>query len=144
MILRYVRHSSQFEVEPKLKEDSTSKVSKEEQKESKSTWSGLYKKVSTLFPYLWPKEKPGLQVRVVVCVLLLLALRGINVLVPRLNKKIIDGLAAEKPEFSYDTILLFALVSLLQGGVGRQSGLVTNLKSILWIRWGKAILMFKP
>ena len=144
MILRYVRHSPQFEVEPKLKEDSTSKVSKEEQKESKSTWSGLYKKVSILFPYLWPKEKPGLQVRVVVCVLLLLALRGINVLVPRLNKKIIDGLAAEKPEFSYDTILLFALVSLLQGGVGRQSGLVTNLKSILWIRWGKAILMFKP
>ena len=42
-------------------------------------------------------------------------LRGINVLVPRLNKSIIDGLAAEKPDFPYDTILLYSLITLLQG-----------------------------
>ena len=87
-----------------------------------------------LFPYLWPKGKLGLQVRVLACVVLVLSLRGINVLVPRLNKTIIDGLAAEKPNFPYDTILLYSLITLLQGGMGRQGGLVTSLKNILWIR----------
>ena len=55
------------------------------------------------------------EVRVLACVVLVLSLRGINVLVPRLNKSIIDGLAAEKPDFPYDTILLYSLVTLLQG-----------------------------
>ena len=87
-----------------------------------------------LFPYLWPKGRPGLQVRVLACVALVLSLRGINVLVPRLNKTIIDGLAAEKPNFPNDTILIYSLATLLQGGIGRQSGLITSLKSILWIR----------
>ena len=55
------------------------------------------------------------EVRVLACVVLVLSLRGINVLVPRLNKSIIDGLAAEKPDFPYDTILLYSLITLLQG-----------------------------
>jgi len=31
-------------------------------KKEKSTWSGLFTKLGVLFPYLWPKDKPGLQV----------------------------------------------------------------------------------
>ena len=129
---RYLRQG--YEFDPPFNEKDKSSESQKGSKKEKSTWSGLYTKMCILFPYLWPKGKLGLQVRVLACVVLVLSLRGINVLVPRLNKTIIDGLAAEKPNFPYDTILLYSLVTLLQGGMGRQGGLVTSLKNILWIR----------
>ena len=75
-----------------------------------------------------------MQLRVLLCVLLVLSLRGINVLVPRLNKSIIDSLAGQQPEFPYTVILLYSLVTVLQGGMGRQGGLVNSLKNIMWIR----------
>ena len=74
------------------------------------------------------------QARVIACVVLVLSLRGINVLVPRLNKAIMDALAADSPEFPYQVILLYSLVTLLQGGMGRQGGLINSLKNIMWIR----------
>ena len=129
-VSRYLRQGYEFDPPFNEKERPTEKDSKKE----KSTWSGLYTKMCILFPYLWPKGKLGLQVRVLACVVLVLSLRGINVLVPRLNKTIIDGLAAEQPDFPYDTILLYSLVTLLQGGMGRQGGLITSIKNILWIR----------
>ena len=55
-------------------------------------------------------------------------------LVPRLNKSIIDSLAGQQPEFPYSVILLYSLVTVLQGGMGRQGGLVNSLKNIMWIR----------
>ena len=129
---RYLRQGHKFD--PPFKERVKSDRSKKDSKKENSTWRGLYTKMCILFPYLWPKGRPGLQVRVLACVALVLSLRGINVLVPRLNKTIIDGLAAEKPNFPNDTILIYSLATLLQGGIGRQSGLITSLKSILWIR----------
>ena len=131
-IYRYLRQG--YEFDPPFNEEDKSSGFQKDPKKEKSTWSGLYTKMCVLFPYLWPKGKLGLQVRVLACVVLVLSLRGINVLVPRLNKTIIDGLAAEKPNFPFDTILLYSLITLLQGGMGRQGGLVTSLKNILWIR----------
>lgn len=72
--------------------------------------------------------------RVLICILLVLSLRGINVLVPRLNKTIVDTLAGEEPGFPYPVILTYSLVTLLQGGAGRQGGLVNSLKNIMWVR----------
>jgi hypothetical protein len=62
------------------------------------------------------------------------ATRGVNVMVPRLNKQIVDGLAGDRPGFPYSLILLYSLVTLLQGGAGRQGGVINSLKNILWIR----------
>ena len=45
-----------------------------------------------------------------------------------------DALAADSPEFPYQVILLYSLVTLLQGGMGRQGGLINSLKNIMWIR----------
>ena len=103
-------------------------------KVNRSTWSNLWVKIKVLLPYLWPKSQPWLQARVIFCVLLLLSLRGVNVLVPRLNKQIVDALASGDGKYPYDIIIAFTGVKFLQGGVGRGGGLVTTIKNILWIK----------
>lgn len=56
--------------------------------ESRSTWAnGLYK-LRTLAPFLWPKKSLLLQLRVIVCLLMLLGGRIINVVVPIFSQKI--------------------------------------------------------
>ena len=37
-----------------------------------STWRGLYKKLATLLPYIWPKKSVALQIRVIFCFVLLI------------------------------------------------------------------------
>ena len=108
----------------------------EQVKIKKSTWSNLWIKLKVLFPYLWPTGHPWLQVRVVFCVLLVLSLRGFNVLVPRLNKQIVDALAAGDGSFPFDVILIYAGVKFLQGGTGAggRVGFVNCIKNILWIK----------
>ena len=49
------------EYDPNYKEKETSSRSEKSSKNEKSTWSGLYKKMCVLFPYLWPNGKLGLQ-----------------------------------------------------------------------------------
>ena len=107
---------------------------KYEVKVTRSTWSNLWVKLKVLFPYLWPKGQPWLQARVILCVLLVLSLRSINVFVPRLNKQIVDVLAAGDGTFPYETIIALTGVKFLQGGAGRGSGFVTSVKNILWIK----------
>ncbi|KAL5012191.1 hypothetical protein ScPMuIL_010742 [Solemya velum] len=58
------------------------------QTEPKSTWSNIWKKVKLMLPFIWPKGSPKLQITVFFCVILLVAGRGINVLVPIYNKNI--------------------------------------------------------
>ena len=53
-----------------------------------STWSGLWTKMGKLLPYMWPKKSVGLQCRVLLCLLLLTAVRVANVFVPIFYKKI--------------------------------------------------------
>ena len=103
-------------------------------KVNRSTWSNLWVKLKVLLPYLWPKGQPWLQARVIFCVILLLSLRGVNVLVPRLNKQIVDILASGGGTFPYEIIIAFTGVKFLQGGAGRGGGLVTTIKNILWIK----------
>lgn len=57
-----------------------------------STFSGFSSKVKLLWPYLWPKGHFGLQLRILLCVAILVAIRVVNVLVPLSYKKIIDRL----------------------------------------------------
>ena len=53
-----------------------------------STWKNVLKKLKTMAPYVWPKGSWWRQVIVLVCLVLLGAGRGINVLVPLYNKYI--------------------------------------------------------
>lgn len=56
--------------------------------ENVSTWRDSLRKMRTLFPFLWPKRDLFLQFRVIICFVLLLGGRVINVYVPIYNKKI--------------------------------------------------------
>lgn len=53
-----------------------------------STFKNVFKKLRTLAPFLWPKKDCVLQLRVLVCFLLLIAGRGINLYVPIYSKLI--------------------------------------------------------
>ena len=64
-------------------------------KKGKSPWSNVFGKIKVIAPYLWPKDSLSLQVRVVTCVVLIISLRAVNVIVPRLNRDLIDTLAMQ-------------------------------------------------
>lgn len=61
-----------------------------------STWASAWKKVKVVWPYIWPQGHYLMQIRVLFCVMLLIAGRVVNVFVPLLNKIIIDALTVTK------------------------------------------------
>ena len=58
------------------------------QSEEGSTWSNFWKKFRILTPFLWPKKDIMLQLKVIICIFLLIAGRIINLLVPLYHKYI--------------------------------------------------------
>ncbi|XP_030748439.1 ATP-binding cassette sub-family B member 6, mitochondrial-like isoform X2 [Sitophilus oryzae] len=104
--------------------------------ENKSTWRGLWKKIKTLSPFLWPKMSFILQTRVIFCFILLGFGRAINLYIPIYNKKIVDSLTPvpnEPLQFRWDWILIYVAFKFLQGGGGGM-GFLNNLRTFLWIR----------
>lgn len=61
-----------------------------------STFSGFTSKVKLLWPYLWPRGHVGLQLRIVLCVAILVSIRVVNVLVPLWYKRIIDRFDSQR------------------------------------------------
>uniref|UniRef100_A0AAR5Q0G4 ABC transporter domain-containing protein n=2 Tax=Dendroctonus ponderosae TaxID=77166 RepID=A0AAR5Q0G4_DENPD len=113
------------------------KLKFKEKEEVKSTWTGLFKKLKILAPFLWPKNSAILQARVLVCFILLGLGRAVNLYIPIYNKKIVDSLT-ETPtspiEFRWDWILVYVGLKFLQGGGGGGGmGFLNNLRSFLWI-----------
>ena len=53
-----------------------------------SLFAGLFHKCKLLWPFMWPKGDFYLQVRVMFCVFIVVATRGVTVLVPIYYKKI--------------------------------------------------------
>ena len=74
------------------------------------------------------------KMRVMLCFLLVLSVRGLNFLIPRLNKCIIDELTVGS--YPVGLILLCTGAKFLQGGTGagRGGGFVNSLKNILWLK----------
>ncbi len=101
---------------------------------SRSWWEYL-KGYSMFFPYLWPSRNKRLQIIVVVCFLLMVLQRGINVLVPYQAGAITDLLSGEDgpPQMPWGPICLYIFYRVLQGG----NGLLGALRSTLWIPIGQ-------
>ena len=59
-------------------------------KDAKGDWQT----VRTLLPYLWPKDRPSLRLRVVLSMVFLLAAKGVTVAVPVVLKYAVDALSA--------------------------------------------------
>ncbi|XP_072179638.1 ATP-binding cassette sub-family B member 6-like [Diadema setosum] len=105
--------------------------------ENPSTWANVWSKVRMIWPYVWPKGNCLMQLRVLVCFMILVAGRVINVFVPILNKEIVDALSATgpgMPKMPLNFILYYVACKLLQGGGFGSLGLLSNMRSLLWIR----------
>lgn len=53
-----------------------------------NTWKKVGKKITQIWPLIWPKNSLPLQLNVIFCVLLLVAGRVVNVYTPIFSKKI--------------------------------------------------------
>ncbi|XP_023176220.2 ATP-binding cassette sub-family B member 6, mitochondrial isoform X3 [Drosophila hydei] len=99
-----------------------------------SAFRNGWRKLRTLFPYLWPKKDRMLQCAVVVCIILLVAGRVIKLFLPIYRKLLVDSLTIEPIEFRWDFVLIYVALSFLQGGGTGGMGLFNNLRTFLWIR----------
>jgi ATP-binding cassette, subfamily B, vacuolar membrane transporter HMT1/ACLQ len=99
---------------------------------SRSWWEYLcgYR---VFFPYLWPSKDRRLQVLVVVCFLIVLAQRVVNLMVPNQVGKIVNELADEKGGNPWKAIIIFISYRLVQGN----NGLLGAIQSTLWIPVGQ-------
>ena len=116
-----------------------------------STFGSLWIKTKLMFPYIWPKGHPILQLRVIICFVILVAARVVNLYVPIYYKKIVNGLSpkqnmtdsldlmygmtskASGVTFPIASILIYVLLRFLQGGAVGGLGLMNNLRVFLWI-----------
>ena len=102
------------------------------QSRSGSTFSNVVAKLRLLLPYVWPRRDGWLQARVIVCGLLLLLGRVVNVFVPIYSGWIVDALG--DGQFCWQLILVFTLLRLVQGDAGASGGLLNTFRTFLWIR----------
>jgi ABC-type transport system involved in Fe-S cluster assembly fused permease/ATPase subunit len=95
------------------------------------SWWEYMKGYSVFFPYLWPSKDRRLQLIVLICFLIIILQRGVNVLVPYQVGVIIDDLSRENEpiRMPWGPIILYVLYRLLQGG----NGLLGAVRSTLWI-----------
>ncbi|KAI8955655.1 hypothetical protein F4801DRAFT_528515 [Xylaria longipes] len=94
---------------------------------SKSNWFDYFAGTRVLFPYLWPSNAPLHQATVLICVLLLIAQRVVNILVPLQLGTLVEALGYGK--IPYKEVVLYVVYRGLQG----QQGAIGSARSILWI-----------
>jgi uncharacterized membrane protein len=97
-----------------------------------TSWWEYLSGYSLFLPYLWPSKSRRLQLTVVVCVVLVLLQRVVNVLVPYQIGEITNALSADDgAEFyiPWGGIMMYAFFRWLQGS----QGLIGSLRSFLWI-----------
>ena len=96
---------------------------------TKSWWEYL-RGYTLFFPYLWPAKSLRLKISFFLCILLVAAQRGVNVLVPLQAGKITDTLADQSGKgLPWVEICLFILYRFMQGS----SGLLGAARATLWI-----------
>ena len=97
-----------------------------------TSWWEYLSGYSLFFPYLWPSKSRRLQIVVVLCFILLIAQRVVNVMVPNMVGDIITILANEEGKgfhVPWFEILSYVILRWLQGG----QGLLSSMRSSLWI-----------
>ncbi|UPK92891.1 hypothetical protein LCI18_003826 [Fusarium solani-melongenae] len=90
-------------------------------------WLDYFAGFRVLFPYLWPKDSPMYQTIVVVCLVLLICQRTVNVLAPVQLGVLVDNLGEGR--LPYKEIGLYVVYRALQGN----QGALGAARSVLWI-----------
>jgi len=95
------------------------------------SWWEYIRGYSVFFPYLWPSKDRRLQIMVVLCFILVLLQRGVNVLVPYQLGVITDDLSGENGavHVPWLGLCLYIFYRLLQG----TNGLLGAARATLWI-----------
>ncbi|KAI1757788.1 ABC transporter-like protein [Xylaria castorea] len=102
------------------------------------TWLEYMRGYSVFFPYMWPAKKYRLQLVVVLCFVLLVLQRWVNIMVPyqigHVTEQLMDKHKSGSDEkatlpMPWESLGLLILYKLLQG----PSGLLGSWRSMLWI-----------
>lgn len=96
-----------------------------------TSWWEYLSGYSLFLPYLWPSKSRRLQLTVVVCIVLVLLQRVVNVLVPYQIGKITNALSGDGEKFyiPWGGILMYCFYRWLQGS----QGLIGSFRGFLWI-----------
>lgn len=100
-----------------------------------TTWFEYLRGYSAFFPFMWPSNNFRIQVIVVICFIILVLQRIVNILVPMQIGIVTTQLSGDKlergerPEMPWKSLGLLILFKLLQG----TSGLLGSTRSLLWI-----------
>ncbi|CAH8846417.1 unnamed protein product [Trichobilharzia szidati] len=130
---------------------------------AENVWIRRMRRFKMVSPFIWPRKHKTIQIRVFSCFLLLIVGRAVNLYSPILYKDIVNSLSvvdnSSKPipfeenlvksqspytmfnvvsiknglVYRWDYVLLFAFIRLLQGLGGLGAGLISSLRSQLWI-----------
>jgi ATP-binding cassette subfamily B protein len=96
---------------------------------SRNNWDTL----KSLAKYLWPKERPSLQTKVILALLCLFFAKTINVAVPYLLKLSIDSLEGKLEQIN--GMILYPSLLVLSYGVARiLSSLFSELRDFVFVR----------
>ncbi|XP_033111123.1 ATP-binding cassette sub-family B member 6, mitochondrial-like [Anneissia japonica] len=110
----------------------------EENEGQSSAWSGFWHKTKLIWPSVWPKGHYMLQGRVIICLMILISGRVANVYVPVLYKDIVNELTKDSEDgasiFPWHLICVYVAIKFLQGGGFGGLGLLSNVRSFLWIK----------
>lgn len=101
------------------------------QKLPHKSWFEYCRGYTVFFPYLWPSKSTRLQVVVLLCFILVVIQRVVNVLVPWQITQVIAQLGDAKKEqnMPWNQLGLLVTYKLLQG----PSGLLGSARALLWI-----------
>lgn len=100
-----------------------------------TTWFEYLRGYSVFFPYMWPNKKRRLQAIVVICFILLVLQRAVNIAVPHQIGQVTTELSGDNLNNGQTVVMpwrslgLLILYKLLQG----PSGLLGSFRSLLWI-----------
>jgi hypothetical protein len=93
------------------------------------SWWEYVKGYYVFFPYLWPSKDRKLQMRVVLCFILVVTERVVNLLVPDQMGHIVNRLDHKEVGNPCTAVIVFISFHLLQGN----NGVLGALRSALWI-----------
>lgn len=93
------------------------------------TWFEYCRGYMVFFPYLWPSKSARLQVIVLLCFIIVVIQRAVNILVPMQITEVTNKLGSGSSEMPWESLGLLVTYKLLQG----PSGLLGSARALLWI-----------
>ena len=96
-----------------------------------TSWRELFSSYALLFPYIWPSKSRRLQIVAIVCFVLLILQRAVNVLVPYQVGIITNAMSVHEGQIQvpWFEICMYIIYRWLQGN----QGLVETVRAKLWI-----------